>query len=122
MKFAGEGRPVLDWENRVKIAAGAARGIAYLHEDCNYQPYHYYWTRVFSFHTPKVSNCGCKRDYILMLWQTLLPKNRIDSKNLDVGGMQFKTMSPRPHLLGFVVVVGSCSHKGLFGWIIVNKP
>ncbi|KAJ1442186.1 Serine/threonine-protein kinase, active site [Sesbania bispinosa] len=30
----GEDRPVLDWENRVKIAAGAARGIAYLHEDC----------------------------------------------------------------------------------------
>ncbi|CAJ1941944.1 unnamed protein product [Sphenostylis stenocarpa] len=27
--------PVLDWTNRVKIAAGAARGIAYLHEDCN---------------------------------------------------------------------------------------
>ncbi|TKY58523.1 Proline-rich receptor protein kinase PERK9 [Spatholobus suberectus] len=31
----GEGRPLLDWANRVKIAAGAARGIAYLHEDCN---------------------------------------------------------------------------------------
>lgn len=32
--FPGEGRPVLDWEIRVKVAAGAARGIAYLHEDC----------------------------------------------------------------------------------------
>ncbi|XP_016203041.1 proline-rich receptor-like protein kinase PERK9 [Arachis ipaensis] len=31
----GDGRPVLEWANRVKIAAGAARGIAYLHEDCN---------------------------------------------------------------------------------------
>ncbi|GAU37697.1 hypothetical protein TSUD_165000 [Trifolium subterraneum] len=35
LKFAVEGQPVLEWEKRVKIAAGAARGIAYLHEDCN---------------------------------------------------------------------------------------
>ncbi|KAL6006942.1 hypothetical protein ACLOJK_032438 [Asimina triloba] len=32
----GQGRPVLDWATRRKVAAGAARGIAYLHEDCNY--------------------------------------------------------------------------------------
>ncbi|XP_062106364.1 proline-rich receptor-like protein kinase PERK8 [Humulus lupulus] len=31
----GEGRPVMSWEMRVKVAAGAARGIAYLHEDCH---------------------------------------------------------------------------------------
>ncbi|XP_068335289.1 proline-rich receptor-like protein kinase PERK8 isoform X2 [Pyrus communis] len=30
-----EGMPVLDWATRVKVAAGAARGIAYLHEDCH---------------------------------------------------------------------------------------
>lgn len=27
---------VLDWPTRVKVASGAARGIAYLHEDCKY--------------------------------------------------------------------------------------
>lgn len=26
----------MEWEKRVKVAIGAARGIAYLHEDCNY--------------------------------------------------------------------------------------
>ncbi|CAM0879315.1 unnamed protein product [Alopecurus aequalis] len=31
----GRGVPVLDWSARVKISAGSARGIAYLHEDCH---------------------------------------------------------------------------------------
>ncbi|MED6109289.1 hypothetical protein PIB30_032055 [Stylosanthes scabra] len=31
----GEGKPVVEWEKRIKIALGSAKGLAYLHEDCN---------------------------------------------------------------------------------------
>lgn len=30
----GNGQPVIVWESRLKIAIGSAKGIAYLHEDC----------------------------------------------------------------------------------------
>lgn len=32
--FIGAGVPVMDCSTRLKIALGAAKGFAYLHEDC----------------------------------------------------------------------------------------
>lgn len=40
----------MEWSTRVKVAAGAARGIAYLHEDCNFLIC--VWTSSYSFVFP----------------------------------------------------------------------
>lgn len=36
----GKGQAVMDWPTRMKIAVGAAKGLAYLHEDCNPEVIH----------------------------------------------------------------------------------
>jgi len=51
--FSEENRPVLDWPTRIKVAAGAARGIAYLHEDCKYLLFRSILTQVYIYHQLK---------------------------------------------------------------------
>ncbi|KAK1372485.1 Proline-rich receptor-like protein kinase PERK2 [Heracleum sosnowskyi] len=36
----GKGQPVMKWASRMKIAIGSAKGLAYLHEDCNPSIFH----------------------------------------------------------------------------------
>ncbi|CAH2052692.1 unnamed protein product [Thlaspi arvense] len=36
----GKGRPPMEWSSRLKIAIGAAKGLSYLHENCNHKIIH----------------------------------------------------------------------------------
>lgn len=39
----------MKWAIRVKVAAGAARGIAYLHEDCNFLFYPSFFMNIYIY-------------------------------------------------------------------------
>lgn len=48
---AGKNRPVMDWASRKKVAIGAARGLAYLHEDCHPRIIHREYLYIHEVHT-----------------------------------------------------------------------
>ncbi|MED6204346.1 Proline-rich receptor-like protein kinase perk5 [Stylosanthes scabra] len=62
----GKGRPVMDWPTRLKIATGAAKGLAYLHEDCH----------------PRIIHRDIKTANILL-------ENNFDAKVADFGLAKF---------------------------------
>ncbi|CAN1296193.1 Proline-rich receptor-like protein kinase PERK10 [Linum perenne] len=65
----GEGVPVLDWTKRIKIAAGAARGLAYLHEDCHPRIIH---RDIKSSNILLDNNFEALQNMILSIWTSYL--------------------------------------------------
>lgn len=59
--FVEKGRPVMEWSKRMKIALGAAKGLSYLHEDCEYN------VLICELCTTLCFKSYCQRDFVCFI-------------------------------------------------------